>query len=167
MERHDKKHGVERKNMDLLQILKGIEGAEELKKTIDGEIGKDFVPRSEFNEKNEKLKSAQEKLESMTVQFDALSKEKGGLESQIAELHEKVSGYEMASMKAKIAHEEGIPFELASRLTGSDEESIRKDAKLLSGLVSSKEAAPLKSTEPHLSSGDEALRGMLKTLNEN
>ena len=49
----------------------------------------------------------------------------------------------------RIAHEIGIPYELASRLTGEDEATIRKDAESLSKVIGRSGAvAPLGSTEP-------------------
>ena len=66
-------------------------------------------------------------------------------------LNTKIKGYELNSMRMKIALENGIPYHLADRLKGEDEESITRDAKIMSEFVSKgKPAAPLKSTEPKI-----------------
>ena len=78
----------------------------------------------------------------------------------------KLKGYETATVKMKIAHETGIPFELASKLSGDDEEAIRKDAEVMSKFMNKqKEPAPLASTEPPLADNKRiAMKNMLKGL---
>ena len=48
--------------MDLKTILSGIENSEDIIKKIQAEIGNEYVPRSEFNDKNDKLKEAEKQL---------------------------------------------------------------------------------------------------------
>lgn len=78
----------------------------------------------------------------------------------------KLKKYEMDSMKMKIAHEAGIPFELASRLSGEDEAAIRKDAESISKFISKKKtSAPLASADPEkLDSKQIAMKSMLDNL---
>ena len=60
-----------------------------------------------------------------------------------------MKGYESDSVKTRIAHEAGIPYELAGRLAGEDEDAIRKDAETVAKLLKTgQQPAPLKSTEP-------------------
>ena len=54
---------------------------------------------------------------------------------QIADLQDKVHGYEVEALKTNIANETGIPFALRGRLQGSTEEEIRKDAETLAELI--------------------------------
>lgn len=128
--------------MNLKQILGHIENHEELINQIEAELGKNFVPRSEFNEKNEGLKTLQTQLDKMTTDYNNLTTEKSTLEQTLAGLNEKVSGYEKAAIRAKVAHEVGLPYELATRLSGDDEKAIREDAKLLAGLVKNNQPLP-------------------------
>ncbi len=62
----------------------------------------------------------------------------------------RIKAYETDSVKTRIAREMGIPFDLASRLTGDDEASIKKDAESLAKILGGKggKVPPLKSTEP-------------------
>lgn len=78
----------------------------------------------------------------------------------------KIKGYETSSVKMRIAHEQGIPFELIDRLQGEDEKAIRRDAETLSAfLARSTPEAPLGSTEePALSSKDAAFKSMAASL---
>lgn len=62
----------------------------------------------------------------------------------IAELQGKVKGYETTALKQKIAREKGIPLDMASRLSGEDEKSLRADADTMAaGLKAYKGPAPL------------------------
>lgn len=76
-----------------------------------------------------------------------------GYDQQLADLQAKVQGYETASVKTRIAHETGLPYELAGRLSGDTEEAIRKDAESLYKLLGQgqngrRPAPPVRDTEP-------------------
>ena len=84
---------------------------------------------------------------------------------EVAKLNSKIKGYETESVKTRIAHETGLSYEAIEFLKGDDEDSIRKSAESLKGLVGMTNVAPLASTEG--SSGDAtdaALRNTLKVL---
>lgn len=68
-------------------------------------------------------------------QIAALTGQISDRDKQIAELTEKVSASDAASMRMKIALEAGLPAALAQRLTGNTEEEIRKDAELLASFT--------------------------------
>lgn len=90
-----------------------------------------------------------------------------GYKKQLEELKGKVKGYETSSVKMRIAHENGIPYELAERLSGDDEEAIKKDAESMAKfLKASGRRAPLASTEPEggLDEKREAMKKMLTGL---
>lgn len=77
----------------------------------------------------------------------------------------KIKGYETDSVKTRIAHETGLPFELASRLTGDDEDAIRKDAQAMAKLIRAGEGVPpLASSEPTTDTKKAALKNMLGEL---
>lgn len=70
-------------------------------------------------------------------------------DKELAERDKKIKGYESDSVKMRIAHEVGIPYELSGRLSGNSEDEIRKDAEaLLKAIGSTKPAAPLATSEP-------------------
>lgn len=59
--------------MDLNKILDGIDNKEKLIEEINLEVGKNFVPRSDFNAKNEELKQTTKELEEREKKIEALS----------------------------------------------------------------------------------------------
>ena len=153
--------------MDLSKILGHLENSTELIKQIESEVGRDFVPRTDFNVKNTELKNLEKQVGDLNLNLTSLSKEKETFDKTVAELNGKVGSYELASLKARVAHEKGIPYELATRLTGDNEESLKADAESLSKLISTttKPAAPpLKSTEPTGNGKDSAYKALLNNL---
>ncbi len=65
----------------------------------------------------------------------------------MADLEAKVKEYETASVKSRIAHEVGIPYELANRLSGETEDDIRKDAEYMKSFTTVQQAMPLRNPE--------------------
>lgn len=60
------------------------------------------------------------------------------LKAQNADLNARIQTYETDALKTRIAHEVGLPFEMSSRLNGSTEADIRKDAQSLLKLLKPK-----------------------------
>lgn len=87
------------------------------------------------------------------------------LTKQISELTAKNTAYELGAMKSKIAHETGLPYQLADRLTGTTEDEIRKDAEALAQLTALPQPSPQYSPEtPVGSATDAAFRALANDL---
>ena len=82
---------------------------------------------------------------------------------EVAKKDAQIKGYETDSVKTRVAHEVGLSYDAVSFLKGDDEETIRKSAESLKGLVGVKKTAPLASTETSLDK-DSALRQMVRNL---
>lgn len=101
-----------------------------------------------------------------TDQIAALTEKLRERDTKIADLTAKTSAYEIASVKMKIAHEVGLPYELAERLSGTTEEEIRKDADALAKFAVHPQATPSFSPEtPVGSTTDAAYRALAHDLN--
>lgn len=85
----------------------------------------------------------------------------------VSELNAKITGYETANMRTKIALQNGLPIDLADRLVGDDEASIKADAERLAGFVTKKQTPPpLRTTEQPLGEGkDSAYKALIEELN--
>ena len=80
--------------------------------------------------------AAAEKYKGYLSPEQAAEKYKGYLSpEEAAKKDAKIKGYEINSVKMKIAHEKGIPFELVNRLSGETEDEIRSDAEALAKFV--------------------------------
>lgn len=99
-------------------------------------------------------------------QIAALTAQIGERDTKIADLTAKNSAYEISSVKMKVAHEVGLPYELAERLSGTTEEEIRKDADALAKFAVHPQATPSFSSEtPVGSTTDAAYRALAHDLN--
>lgn len=143
---------------------------------VDALIGERLARQKEklTNEYNEKysdydtLKAAKAesdaKIEQLTASLTEANEKLNGTDQTINELTSKVTKYETDSVKTRVALENGIPYEMASRLQGSTEEEIRNDALNVSKLFST--PMPMASTEPDGKGNAiaDATRQMLKSL---
>ena len=115
---------------------------EKLEKQYSGfETFKEKAERTDTLEKqleqlNGQLAKAKTDLEAATAKFGEMPKE-------IETLTGRAKNAERANMQYRIAHETGLPFELAGKLSGDTEEEMRQDAANLAPFVSAPNAAPL------------------------
>ena len=118
----------------------------------------------------ERVARAQRSAEEKYADYEAIKQQNTDLAAQIAQLNQqlqqqaetisghqtivdglnqKVQSYETASVKTKVALEMGLPYQMAERLNGTDEETIRADAKAMKDLIGTQNpVAPLGSGEP-------------------
>lgn len=119
----------------------------------------------------------EDKIQKLNDQIASLEEDKKTLQGQIddhsnnlhkiQDLESKVKAYETNSVKMRIAHELGIPFELANRLTGEDEDSIRKDAEGMSKFMKGDNyVAPLSDPEGNQKIKNDGYKSLLEGLEE-
>lgn len=101
--------------------------------------------------------AAAEKYKGYLSPDDAAAKYKDHLSpEEAAKLRNQIKGYETDSVKTRIAHEAGLSYDAVSFLKGEDEDSIRKSAEMLKGLIGENNIAPLASTESAIGNAQEA-----------
>ena len=109
---------------------------------------------SDYAELKTKNNDYANQISQLTEQIAKQTETINGHDAIVADLKAKVHQYETASVKTKVALELGLPYQMASRLTGEDEKEIRADAEAMAKLIGSqKPVAPLGSGEP-VNSGD-------------
>lgn len=116
-----------------------LEGKEAGRKEFEGYVSPDELA--------ERLKDPNQKIEDLEKQVEALTAEKTTLTEQISEKDAVIAKNEKDSVKKRVAIEMGIPFEMADRLVGDDEDSIKADAKRIAGLFKAKKTPPLNDPE--------------------
>ena len=99
---------------------------------------------------NKALKEAQEKLASH--------------DQVVSDLTSRAVAAESDLLKSRIAHESGVPFELAGRLVGSNEEELKADAEKFASFLAPKTAPPLHSSDAPTNT-NAGLAGMLSQIN--
>lgn len=147
---------------------------------LDEIIG-DRIARAKATEREAVKKEYEEKYkgyDDFKNQIDTLNNDKKSLEDTIAELQGNEEAFntlkatnkklETDALKVKIALQNGIPFDMANRLNGEDEESILKDAKTVSQYMknSNTRTSPLRNPESKATTaGEESYKNLLKGLN--
>lgn len=99
--------------------------------------------------------------------LNAANEKASKYDSDIAERDAKIKSYETASVKTRIAHELGLPYELHGRLSGETEDEIRKDAEGLVKIIKAQSAPPMAAAERPVSKQDSqtaAYKNMLQNL---
>ena len=125
-------------------------------------ISKQYTDYEELKTKNVDL---EKELTELKKSLESSTSSKTELEKQIEELTGKVKAHDLSSLKIKYALENGIPYHLAGRISGDDEDSIKADAESLSDFFKSQTPPPpLKDTEKKGNSEDVAYQNILKGL---
>lgn len=150
--------------------FKAIETQEEFDAAIKARLDRNTKTVTDEVKKSYEGYISPDEAKKLTEQVNALTAQLAERDGSIADLTAKNKQYETASVKARIAHEKGLPFELAERLSGETEQDIAADAEKLAQFVGSqKPAAPLYAPQGGTgaaSATDAAYMAMLGELSE-
>ena len=102
----------------------------------------------------------------MKSTIEANNQSKADADKQLEDMQKQIAGYETASLRTRIALQHGLPYDLADRLQGTDEESFKADAERLAGYMKKTQPVyPLGTKEPSsIDDKDAALKGMLHKM---
>lgn len=165
-----------RKETEMAEEFKAINTQEEFDAAIAPRISRaKKTAEEEFNlklsDKDKEIEGFKASLAEKEAKIGELSKSleaAADKDKELDRLKGELRAHETNSAKMRIAHEVGIPFELAGRLSGDDEDSMRKDAESLKKVMGAFSAPPLGSNEPRETrnhGSKEAVRNMVKNLN--
>lgn len=149
-------------------------------KPIETQDELDEIIRERLRRQKESFDKDLGELEQLRTRNSELETEVGTLQSTIeenqsnasqydqtvSELQNKIAGYETANLRTKIALQKGLPFDLADRLVGEDEDSLKADAERLAKFMKPKFTPPIKSTEPQQIGDDDPLKEMIKNMRQ-
>ena len=131
----------------------GITEKETIDKILDensANIGAVKAETEESAGELEKLKQENEELKSKIEDINSSLSEQESLKERLETLMQDNKHYKVAELKQKVAKETGIPLNIANRLQGEDEKTLRKDAETLAkALEETQPTLPLGSTEPN------------------
>lgn len=152
--------------------FKKIETQEEFDKLIADRIQRERKSIEEKYQDYETIKKENDtnksKIDELTKQISESTNKFAENEKMINELNSKVKAYETDSAKTRIALETGLPYQMASRLSGDTEEDIRKDAESLKAMMGNPsvppEANPYENVPSEKTEKRDALKGVLKDL---
>lgn len=151
--------------------FKTIETQEELDKIIQERLNrqKESLEKqiADYDQLKTKVTDLEAENSALKVAAEETKNTLGGHEKEVAELNAKIAGYETASLRTKIALQNGLPFDLAERLVGTDEESLKADAERLAGFIKpTTPTPPLRDPEqPTGNQENDAYKNLLENLN--
>lgn len=127
-------------------------------------IEEEYADYAELKTRKEELET---ELGTLKTTLAEQNESTANYDKTISELNAEIAQHKTENLRTKIALENGIPFDLAGRLVGDDEESISADAKRLAELVGNQEPiAPLKTVEPQIGDDkDDAYKSLIENLN--
>ena len=90
----------------------------------------------------EQLTSKDSEIEALKAKITDFESEKKANEESYQGMQKELSELKLKALKTNVAIEAGLPADLADRLTGEDEETLKADAEKLASFVGSKRVAP-------------------------
>ena len=155
--------GKQEKGDIRMSEFKPITTQEEFDAAIKARLAREKEKFSDYDQ----LKSYVEELEKEKAGLESSKQSAAEYDKKIAEFESRVAGYETADLRTRIALQNGLPYDLADRLQGTDEESLKADAERLAGFMKPvSKVAPVKSTEPIVPKEDDD-RAMVRNLVQN
>lgn len=99
----------------------------------------EFTPINTQEEFDTRVTELYGDVKGLQGQVTTLTGERDAHAKTITDLQNQLKGHEKTALKHRIAHEKGIPFEMASRLNGETEDDIRKDADVIAKFMKKSE----------------------------
>ena len=155
--------------------FKTIETQEQLDHILGERLGKE---KDKWRKAEESLTTEIETLKKTITEYESqirtnatqiaeIDEMKNSHKDEVAKLTGRIKELELQETKRKIAHDNGLPYELADRLTGDDGEALTKDAEALKGFIAPVKVMPLATTEKEPESGlDAAWKQTVQSLTQ-
>lgn len=146
--------------------FKPITTQEEFDNAIKERLAREKSKYSDYDQLKSRVTELEKENGGLKSTIEANNQSKADADKQLEEMKNQISNYETASLRTRVALQYGLPYDLADRLQGTDEESFKADAERLAGYMKPKESIPpLKTNEPNLGDDkDAALKGMLHKM---
>ena len=143
--------GKQEKGDMRMSEFKPITTQEEFDAAIKARLSREKEKYSDYDQ----LKSRVTELETENIglksTIEANHQSKEDADKQLEEMQNQIAGYETASLRTRVALQHGLPYDLADRLQGTDEDSFKADAERLAGYIKkSQPVAPIRDSEPVL-----------------
>ena len=148
--------------------FKPITTQEEFDAAIKGRLSREKEKYGDYDQLKSRVTELEEENVGLKSTIEATNQSKADADKQLEDLQNKIAGYETASLRTRVALQYGLPYDLADRLQGTDEESLKADAERLAGFMKPvSKIAPVKSTEPAIpdeGNNDETYKKLAQAL---
>lgn len=138
--------------------FKPITTQEEFDAAIKARLSREKEKYGDYDQLKSRVEELKKENVGLKSRIEASNESKADADRQLEGLRHQIAGYETASLRTRIALQYGLPYDLADRLQGTDEESFKADAERLAGFMKSAQpVAPVKETEPVLEKTENTL----------
>ena len=114
--------------------FKPITTQEEFDAAIKERLYREKAKYSDYDQLKSRVEELEKENGDLKSTIEATNQSKADADNQLEGLRHQIAGYETASLRTRVALQHGLPYELADRLQGTDEESFKADAERLAGL---------------------------------
>ena len=138
--------------------FKPITTQEEFDAAIKGRLSREKEKYGDYDQLKSRVAELEEENVGLKSTIEATNQSKADADKQLEDLQNQISGYEMANLKTRVALQHGLPYDLADRLQGNDEESFKADAERLAEYIKKSQlVAPVRDSEPVLEKTENTL----------
>lgn len=138
--------------------FKPITTQEEFDAAIKGRLSREKEKYGDYDKLKSRVAELEEENVGLKSTIEASNQSKADADKQLEELQSQIAGYETASLRTRVALQYGLPYDLADRLQGTDEDSFKADAERLAGYIKkSQPVAPIRDSEPVLEKTENTL----------
>ena len=131
--------------------FKPITTQEEFDAAIKARLSREKEKYGDYDQLKSRVTELEKENVDLKSTIEATNQIKADADKQLEEMQKQIAGYETASLRTRIALQNGLPYDLADRLQGADEESLTADAERLASFVKPTEyVAPMRNLEPAL-----------------
>lgn len=131
--------------------FKPITTQEEFDAAIKERLSREKAKYSDYDQLKSRVEELEKENGGLKSTIEDTNQSKADADKQLEVLQNQIAGYETASLRTRVALQHGLPYELADRLQGTDEESFKADAERLASFVKHTEyVAPMRTLEPAL-----------------
>ena len=138
--------------------FKPITTQEEFDAAIKARLSREKEKYADYDQLKFRVEELEKENGGLKSTIEATNQSKADADKQLEDMQKQIAGYETASLRTRVALQYGLPYDLADRLQGTDEESFKADAERLAGFMKSNQpVAPVRETEPVLEKTENTL----------
>ena len=138
--------------------FKPITTQEEFDAAIKERLSREKAKYSDYDQLKSRVTELETENADLKSTIEANNQSKADADKQLEEMQNQISNYETASLRTRVALQHGLPYDLADRLQGTDEESFKADAERFAGYMKrAQPVAPVRETEPVLEKTENTL----------
>jgi predicted nuclease with TOPRIM domain len=150
--------GKQEKGDMRMSEFKPITTQEEFDAAIKERLSREKAKYSDYDQLKSRVTELETENADLKSTIEANNQSKADADKQLEEMQNQISNYETASLRTRVALQHGLPYDLADRLQGTDEESFKADAERLAGYMKrAQPVAPVRETEPVLEKTENTL----------